>query len=75
MFVITEISDYLKFRNDFLKTLYFLGLGNVGHAEDLLYIIFSDRFENSKNEELFPPSDIVTRRRLVKLLSNFMKYM
>lgn len=50
-----------------------LGLGNVGHAEDLYYIFLKGPNRTEK-ERQYPPEDILIRDRLAKLWTNFIKY-
>lgn len=51
----------------------FLGLGNVGHAEELRYIYL--RGENRVEEEkLYPVNELLTRDRLARMWTNFVKY-
>lgn len=46
-------------------------MGNTAHAEDLQYLLYIKNDDHLK----FPLSDMLTSERLIRLWTNFIKYM
>lgn len=56
--------------------IFYTGAESVGHAEELNYYWHGVRkgFDNA-DSDAFPPADITTQDRLLKILTDFAKYL
>jgi hypothetical protein len=52
--------------------MHYSGPASVGHSEDAAYLFCSGA---GCDERLYPESDVITRNRLIKLWTDFAKYL